>query len=83
MKKLFEIPVYALSPSKLNIRTSKHISELKKSLVHSDPDEAALAIDRETLLMRFWDYDHIIGYIRIAVSKTDKGVSCGKQCFDR
>ncbi|MGN0979219.1 MAG: hypothetical protein ACI4PT_02710 [Candidatus Avoscillospira sp.] len=71
MKKLFEIPVYALSPSKLNIRASKRISELKKLFSRSNPDEATVVIDHETLPMRSWDYNHIIGYIRIAVSKTD------------
>ena len=71
MKKLFEIPVYALSASKLNTRTSKRIANLKELFSRSAPDEAALVIDRETLLLRSWDYNHIIGYIRIAVSKTD------------
>lgn len=71
MKKLFEIPVYAISASKLNTRTSKRIADLKELFSHSDPDDAALVIDRETFPMRFWDYNHIIGYIRIAVSKTD------------
>ena len=71
MKKLFEIPVYALSASKLNTRTSKRIADVKELFSCSDNDEAALVIDRETLPMRSWDYNHIIGYIRIAVSKTD------------
>ena len=71
MKKLFEIPVYVLSASKLNTRTSKRIAKLEELLSRSDPDEAAFVIDRETFPMRSWDYNHIIGYIRIAVSKTD------------
>ena len=71
MKKLFEIPVYALSATKLNIRTDKRIASMKGLLPYSNPDEAALVIDRETLPMRSWDYNHIIGYIRIAISKTD------------
>ena len=71
MKKLFEIPVYALSASKLNTRTSKRIADLEELFSRSDPGEAALVIDREALPMRSWDYNHIIGYIRIAVSKTD------------
>ena len=71
MKKLFEIPVYALSASKLNTRTNKRIADLKALFSRSDPDEAAFVIDHETFPMRSWDYNHIIGYIRIAVSKTD------------
>ena len=71
MKKLFEIPVYALSASKLNTRTSKCIADLKELFSRSDSDEAALVIDSETFPMRSWDYNHIIGYIRIAISKTD------------
>ena len=71
MKKLFEIPVYALSASKLNTRTNKRIADLKTLFSRSDPDEATFVIDHETFPMRSWDYNHIIGYIRIAVSKTD------------
>ena len=71
MKKLFEIPIYVLSASKLNIRPSERISELKKLFSRSNPNEAAAVIDHETLPMRSWDYNHIIGYIQIAVSKTD------------
>ena len=71
MKKLFEIPVYAVSPTKLNSRTSKRISELRELYAHLDADMAAHAIDAETFPMRSWDYNHIIGYIRIALSKSD------------
>lgn len=71
MEKLFEIPVYALSALKLNIRVSKRILELKKLLVRSDADTASRVIDLETFPMRSWDYNHLIGYIRITATKTD------------
>lgn len=71
MKKLFEIPIYALSPAKLDINVGKRITKLKELFTHSDADTIAHVIDSETYPMRCWDYNHIIGYIRIAISKTD------------
>lgn len=71
MKKLFEIPVYALSPTKLNLQVNKRIGKLKKLLACSSSENIARVIDIETIPMRNWDYNHIIGYIRITASKTD------------
>lgn len=71
MKKLFEIPVYALSASKLDIQVGKRISELKKLFACLDSDMAAHAIDTETFPMRSWDYNHVVGYIRIGVTMSD------------
>ena len=71
MKKLFEIPVYALSASKLGVQVNSRILKLKKTLANSDTDAVEQVIDFETFPMRSWDYNHIIGYIRISATKTD------------
>lgn len=78
MKKLFEIPIYALSPAKLDISVGKRITKLKELFTHSDADTIAHVIDSETYPMRCWDYNHIIGYIRIAISKTDGLMAYGR-----
>lgn len=71
MIKLFEIPIYALSPSKLKNRVSKCILNLKNALTHLDDSTVARIIERKTFPMRSWDYNHVVGYIRISASKTD------------
>ena len=71
MKKLFEIPIYAISASDLNKRSTERILKLRKQYAHLDADLAAHAIDADTFPMRSWDYNHIIGCIRIAVTKND------------
>ena len=71
MKKLFEIPIYALSPLKLNDRVSKHVSKLKSQLSHLDEETFLHIKDIETFPMRSWDYNHIVGYIQILMSNTD------------
>ena len=71
MIKIFEIPIYAISPSKLKIRVYKYISKLKKLLANLDTDMSTRVIDIQTFPMRNWDYNHIIGYINIAISKSD------------
>ena len=71
MVKIFEIPIYAISPSKLKERVCKYISKLEKLLAHLDKDTSDRVIEIQTFPMRNWDYNHIIGYIRIAVSKSD------------
>lgn len=71
MKKLFEIPVYALSPSKLNGRVNKYIAKLKSQMLHLDEDTFARIKDIETFPMRSWDYNHIVGCIQIVMTNTD------------
>lgn len=71
MKKLFEIPIYALNPSTLDARANKRIHDLKTQFARLDTDVASQAIETQTFPMRSWDYNHIVGYIRIMVSKTD------------
>lgn len=71
MKKIFEIPIYALSPLKLNDRVNKCISKLKSQLSHLDDDTFARIKDIETFPMRSWDYNHIVGYIQVSMSRSD------------
>lgn len=71
MVKLFDIPIYAISPSKLKSRVCKHIIKLKNLFTNLDTDMATHVIDIQTFPMRSWDYNHIIGYIRVTASKSD------------
>lgn len=55
----------------MNSRVNKLMRELREFFAHLDADIATHAIDTETFPMRSWDYNHIIGYIRITASKRD------------
>ena len=52
MKKLFEIPIYALKESTLNARIRNHIQTLKTNLPLLDPNTASQIIEIETFPKR-------------------------------
>lgn len=71
MKKILDIPVYGVCPSKLDSRVKSYISELQKEFKDRDTELVTTAIDIETFPKRNFEYNHIGGYIRVSVSKTD------------
>lgn len=71
MKKLFDIPIYALSPDELNRRVKQKIDNLKEHLAGTDQQTMDLIIDTETFPKRCWDYNHIVGYIRVSATRQD------------
>ena len=71
MKKLFDIPIYALSPDELNRRVKQKIDNLKEHLAGTDQQSMDLIIDTETFPKRCWDYNHIVGYIRVSATRQD------------
>lgn len=71
MKKLFDIPIYALSPGELSHRVKQRIDKLKEYAAGTDPQTMDLIIDTETFPKRCWDYNHIVGYIRISATRQD------------
>lgn len=71
MKKLFDIPVYALSPDELNHRVRQKIDNLNEYVAGTDQQTIDLIIDNETFPKRCWDYNHIVGYIRISATRQD------------
>lgn len=71
MNKLFDIPIYALSPDELSHRVKKKIDKLKEHAAGTDQQMMDLIIDTETFPKRCWDYNHIVGYIRISATRQD------------
>ena len=71
MKKLFDIPIYALSPDELSRRVKQKIDNLKEYAAGTDQQTMNLIIDNETFPKRYWDYNHIVGYIRISATRQD------------
>jgi len=71
IKKLFDIPVYALSPDELCGRVQKKIDALTEYAASSDDETKRVIVDRITFPQRCWDYNHIIGYIRIGIIGRD------------
>lgn len=69
MKKLFDIPIYALSPDELSRKVKQKVDKLKECAAGTDLQTMDLIIDAETFPKRCWDYNHIVGYIRISASQ--------------
>lgn len=71
MVKLYDIPIYAISPSKFKKRVWKYILELKERYENLEQDKVTRIIDMQTFPMRSWEYNHIIGFIRVTATKND------------
>ena len=71
MKKLFDIPIYALTPGELNSRVESYKAKLSEITAGADPEVHELVVDQETFPARCWDYNHIVGYIRISATSQD------------
>lgn len=71
--KLFEIPIYAISPQELE----KKVVEKKKRIMEDnskynfDEKNINTVIERTTFPQRIWLYNHIIGYITIVKKDHD------------
>lgn len=66
MRKLFEIPIYALSRKELDKRIKKDRTAFITKNNHIPEDIAVDVFDNKfTLYKRNWDYNHIVGYIQI------------------
>ena len=79
MKKLFDIPIYALSPDELSHRVKQKIDKLKEYAAGTDPQTMDLIIDNETFPKRCWEYNHIVGYIRISATRRISYLICSCQ----
>ena len=72
MKKIFEIPIYALSRKELN----KRVKNVKAGFIAKNnyiPEEIAEDAynNHLTLYKRNWDYNHIVGYIQVLKQGND------------
>ena len=67
MKKLFEIPIYACSPSAFSIRVGKHKEALSSEHLQPyrkiDDDQIRQRLFYACHPFQLWDYNHIVGYI--------------------
>lgn len=71
MKKIFDIPIYGVSPKKLDLRVKRYASDLQEIFKDVDEEIAATVINAEIFPARNFEYNHIAGYIRVSISKTD------------
>lgn len=71
MKKLFDIPVYALDEKTLGQRVDAKIKTIEKNAPGADRDVLERLTERETFPMRNWDYNHIIGYVQLSLTKQE------------
>lgn len=71
MPKLFEIPVYAVNREALRKRSQELCKKVKAE--HPDSFETHICdlTDLMTYPYRLWDYNHIVGYIRISTNGRD------------
>lgn len=72
-KTLFEIPIYAMSEKEFNKRWDKKKSNLYNMFVsHGQTEENAKLFVSDSCFPRcIWEYNQIIGYIKISVSRSD------------
>ena len=71
MRKLFEIPIYAINRKTLREKYSKYVCKIEAIYKHCDAATKQYYIDAETYPQRTWDYNHIVGYIRILTKQQD------------
>ena len=71
MTKLFDIPVYALTPGELNSRVEGYKAKRSEIASGADPEMHELVVDQEIFPARCWDYNHIVGFIRISATSQD------------
>jgi len=76
MKTLFEIPIYAIKRDVLHSRVEKtkekHIKEcVECHHLKPDSDEIHRSLEMLTYPMCVWEYNHIIGYLRISIDAQD------------
>ena len=71
MKKLFDIPVYALDEKTLGQRVDIKIKRIEKNTPNAESDVLERLVERETFPMRNWDYNHVIGYVQLSLTKQE------------
>lgn len=71
MKKIFEIPVYAMSKEKLHKKYLDFANSWNK--MHSDVSESVNqhCVEIMTYPQRLWDYNHVVGVIQVSTKKHD------------
>lgn len=71
-QKIYEIPIYAFAPEKLKEKVQEQTKRIIAELSDTSPQNIKnKLISLGTYPMCLWDYNHIVGYIRIFVSRND------------
>ncbi len=71
MKKIFEIPIYAISRETLKKRVDKDKTIFIKKHQYCPDEKLLIAYDNLLLGKKTWEYNHIIGYLVIAKRDSD------------
>jgi hypothetical protein len=71
MIKLFEIPVYAMSREKLSRKCEQVCAKLRSEHVGCSEDHVNAIVALSVHPQRQWDYNHIVGYIKISANCQD------------
>lgn len=72
MRKIFEIPIYALNKNKLKTRVKKAKQLLRDSMPPALSEEKRRICEELcTYPQRMWNYNHIVGYISVSVAHYD------------
>ena len=71
LRKIIEIPIYALSKTKLINRVETRIRTIRERLDGAGHDTIEQIINAELGDNRYWDYNHIVGYIVVGVTTQD------------
>lgn len=71
MMKLFDIPIYAFSKNELESRINKTYARIDNKYGNADDELVKTALDKQFRSQRSWDYNHIVGYIRVFFRGSD------------
>ena len=71
MKKLFEIPVYAVSRKELSRKVKLLRLKIRNEHERCSREHMIAVEELATYPYRLWDYNHIVGYIRISTEGRD------------
>lgn len=68
---IFEIPIYCISPENLMKRYNQKKKSFESEYRYADRSRINIGIDLETYPYRLWQYNHIVGYIKISTNGWD------------
>lgn len=76
MKPLFEIPIYAIKrevlQSRVEKKKEKHVKEWNEQYQHKSAGDAiSRCLEMLAFPMRVWEYNHVIGFLRISIDAQD------------
>lgn len=70
-KPIFHIPVYAISKNQLRQKYANVAAQIRTELSGKEKSLIQRIIALQTYPQRLWEYNHIVGYIKISVTSQD------------